>query len=149
MVFAVTGIEELKAALTAMAARVEAATPLAVEQATALLEGKARSNLSRYSHQRGTPTPSPPGEPPALITGRLRSSFEVLGPTPAGSAAWMMLLGPTMPYARIQELGGVTGRGHATTLPARPYFRPAIEELAHDPEFLGVFTRTWARAITG
>lgn len=145
----VTGITELKRALEAMAARIEAATPFAVLAATALVEGKARENLARTSHARGTPTPSAPGQPPSRITGRLRSSFEVLGPTPAGSGAWRSVLGPTAVYARIQELGGQAGRGRSVTLPARPYLRPAFEESVHDPAFIGVFTQFWGRAITG
>lgn len=30
-------------------------------------------------------------------------------------------------YALIHELGGTTGRGGATTIPARPYLRPAAD----------------------
>lgn len=145
----VTGIAEIQAALEAMVARVEAATPFAVDTAAALLEGRARSQLSQSSHQQGTRTPSAPGSPPSLITGVLRSSFEILGPTPAGAAAWAAIVGPTAVYARIQELGGVTGRGSAVTLPARPYVRPAYDELVHSPELLDVFVQAWGGAIRG
>lgn len=147
MVLAVTGVAELKAALEAMASRVETATPLAVTAAAGLFEDRARDALSRYSHNRGTPTPSPPGDPPAKITGTLRDSWELLGPTPAGAAAWMATLGPTAPYARIQELGGTAG--HGSVLPARPYLRPTYEETAHGPELQDIFVKAWSRAITG
>lgn len=143
----VTGIAELARALEAMAARIEAATPVAVATATAMVEVAARANLSRTSHSRGTPTPSAPGQPPSLISGRLRSSFDILGPTPAGAGAWRAVLGPTAVYARIQELGGQAGRGHATTLPARPYLRPAVDDLLHSGALRGAFAAAWAEAI--
>ena len=34
---------------------------------------------------------------------------------------------PSVPYASIHEFGGQTGRGGKTTIPARPYIKPAIE----------------------
>lgn len=143
----VLGIPELTAALDAMGGRLDTATRVAVSQAAALAEGKARAELSRSSHARGTPTPSAPGEPPSLITGRLRGSFHVVGPTAAGAAAWMSVLGPTAVYARIQELGGETGRGHRTVLPPRPYVRPAAESLRRDPVLMELFVRAWRAAI--
>lgn len=142
----VTGLPELIAALQAAGARVEAATPLAIETVQALIEGEARAQLSKYSHQRGTPTPSSPGEPPALITGRLRSSFELAGPTLVGAGIWESKMGPTAPYARIQELGGSTGR---STLPARPYLRPAFDAVLHSGRLESTFVRFWSRALTG
>lgn len=145
----VTGIADVQAALKAMASRIEAATPVAVAEATALVEDRARANLARTSHRRGTPTPSAPGEPPSLITGALGDSFETLGPTATGTATWRSVLGPTTVYARIQELGGQAGRGGATTLPARPYLRPAYDDAIHDPAFLELFVRAWGGAVTG
>ena len=145
----VTGVAELMKALEAMGARVEAATPFAVAAATTLVKEKAQANLARTSHSRGTPTPSAPGQPPAMITGALRDSFDMLGPTPAGAAAWRAVLGPTAVYARIQELGGQAGRGGSVTLPARPYLRPAYDDAVHDPGFMEVFVQAWRGAIRG
>lgn len=142
----ISGLAEAIAAMEAAQTRVEAATPQAIRTAQGLVEGEARARLSRYSHQRGTPTPSPPGQPPALITGRLRSSFDLAGPTPAGAGVWMSMLGPTAPYARIQELGGSTGRA---TLPARPYLRPAIEAVRDSGRLAETFIRAWETAIFG
>lgn len=144
----VTGLDEVMAALNGISERLDAGVEEAVWQAAALAEGKARALLSSSSHQAGTPTPSAPGDPPSLITGRLRSSFEMLGPTAAGAATWGAVLGPTAVYARIQELGGVTGRGHATVLPARPYVRPAAEALRRDPMTRELFVRACAAAIS-
>lgn len=144
---AVTGIDEAIAALRDMAARVDAATPRALEEGMALFEGHARSNLSRYSHQRGTPTPSPRGEPPALISGRLRSSFKVTPPAPDGAGAWTAFLTPDIVYAQIQEFGGRAGRGHRSVLPARPYMRPAVKDLLKSGALTDEFTRAWGAAL--
>jgi phage gpG-like protein len=140
----VHGIDELARALQAMSTRVEAVTPDAIVTAQALIAGEARAALSRYSHQRGTPTPAPPGGPPALISGRLRSSFDLAGPTFAGAGVWTSVMGPTVPYARVQELGGRAGHSE---LPARPYLRPSAEKLLHSGRIAAVFTRAWTQAL--
>jgi phage gpG-like protein len=145
----VSGIEEAIAALQGMAERVEAATPGAIVTSQALIASEARTRLRKYQHPPGTPTPAPPGGPPAMITGRLRGSFDIAGPTAAGAGVWMSVMGPTAPYARVQELGGATGRGGATVLPARPYLKPSIETLTHSGRLADVFVRAWAAAITG
>jgi phage gpG-like protein len=60
------------------------------------------------------------------VTGTLRRSITVKGPHPLGLGRWEAQIGPTAVYGRIQELGGVTGRGGATVLPARPYVAPTL-----------------------
>lgn len=35
-------------------------------------------------------------------------------------------VGSNVAYARIHEYGGLTGRGHRTVMPARPYLRPSV-----------------------
>ena len=145
----VTGVDELISALRAMGERLDTSTGHAVEAAQEMIEGQARAKLSQYSHQPNTPTPSPPGAPPALITGRLRSSFQIAGPTSDGAGVWMSVMGPTTVYARIQELGGVAGRGHRSRLPARPYLRPAVESALQSGQILDGFVRAWARALHG
>lgn len=117
-----------KAAVTAMAHTALTATQL---------------ELSRTSHPRRTPTPSAPGSPPSLITGTLRRSIVATPAAPAGPGRWVATVGGTVIYARIQELGGQTGRNHATTLPPRPYLRPAAEKLASS----GVLTEVAAKAF--
>lgn len=144
----VSGIDELIAAMRAMGERVSAATPLAVVAGQAVIETRARTELARYSHARGTPTPAPPGGPPARIDGRLRDSFDLAGPTAAGAGVWRAVMGPTVVYARIQELGGVTGRGHHTTLPARPYLEPSVRAAVDSGLVRDQFVRLWGSAIT-
>ncbi|MGE7437942.1 hypothetical protein [Kitasatospora sp. NPDC001175] len=138
-------MSELANALETLSVRAAAAAPSAIVASQALIEGEARAALSRYSHPPGTPTPSPPGEPPAKITGRLWDSFELAGPTATGFGVWTSVMGPTAPYARIQELGG---RANHSELPARPYFRPAVETLLRSGRIAEVFQRAWQTALS-
>lgn len=83
--------------------------------------------LERRSHARGTPTPSAPGQPPAKISGHLRDNIIVTLPRQAGAYRWVAGAGPDgVVYARIQNQGGITGRGHRTVIPPRPYMLPAV-----------------------
>ena len=143
----ISGLTEVTARLRAMAAAVDAATPTVLETGMELFEGKARANLSRYSHRRGTPTPSPPGEPPAKISGDLRDSFEHTEPVSVGPGVWTAAIGPNIVYSRIHELGGLAGRGHRSKIPKRPYLKPAIKSLAADPVSRQMVARTWGAAL--
>lgn len=143
----VTGIKELKDALRAMASRIDAATPGAVAAAVELAQEQAQSNLSRYSHARGTPTPSPPGEPPAQISGDLHDNWESTPPVSSGAGTWTCTLRPTMAYAAVQEFGGPSGRGGKTVLRARPFLRPAVDDLIRAGAMSDLFARAWGAAI--
>ena len=79
-----------------------------------------RDLLGMRRHPKGTPTPSAPGQPPAMVTGWLRDHIRVTGPTGGAEGYAISRVGPTAVYGRIHELGGVCGRGHRTHLPARP-----------------------------
>lgn len=139
--FHLLGVSEFKAAIDGHIARQLAATRVAVGKGAHLIEEKAKLELTTSSHKKGTPTPSAPGEPPSLVSGTLRRSVTVQGPTSFG-AGFTASAGPTSIYGRIQELGGVTGRNHATTLPARPYMAPAVD--AAGPELQSLFREAWA-----
>jgi len=143
----VSGVAELEQALMGMVTSLNAATRTATTQAAHLLEREIKTELARTSHPRGTPTPSSPGEPPSLATGTLRRSITVQGPIPIGSGRWEASIGPTAVYGRIQELGGVTGRGGATQLPARPYVRPAYERLAASGALTSLYQSAWRAAM--
>ncbi|MFJ8345021.1 hypothetical protein ACIQ9J_01330 [Streptomyces sp. NPDC094153] len=144
----VLGLAQLNAAIESMAARLSLATRAATVQASHLLEREIKQQLSTSSHAKGTPTPSSPGDPPSLITGTLRRSISVKGPHPLGLGRWEAQIGPTAVYGRIQELGGVTGRGGATELPARPYVKPAFEKLAATGALTALYHSAWRRAIS-
>lgn len=90
-----------------------------------VVEREMRAQLSKTSHAPGTPTPSEPGEPPSMVSGDLRDSVIVKEVAPG-----YVQVGATTLYARIQQLGGMSGRGRATQTPARPYLEPTLENSA-------------------
>ncbi|MEU1371998.1 hypothetical protein ABZ454_38815 [Streptomyces sp. NPDC005803] len=147
MAIDVLGVTQLTHALQGMVASLDTATRLATAQASHLLEREIKKTLATSSHPRGTPTPSSPGEPPSLVTGTLRRSITVKGPLPLGIGRWEAQIGPTAVYGRIQELGGVTGRGGATVLPARPYVHPAYAKLAASGALTHLYHSAWRAAM--
>jgi phage gpG-like protein len=98
----------------------------AAEAMAAVGERAIKQELATSSHDRGTPTPSGPGEPPSLVSGQLRRSVRMTKIEKTGAWAWTAHVAPTTVYARIQELGGWAGRGHRSHLPPRPYVKPAV-----------------------
>ncbi|RCG19119.1 hypothetical protein DQ384_38225 [Sphaerisporangium album] len=88
-------------------------------------EREIKTTLRTYTHSKGTLTPSPPGSPPALVSGGLRRSVKARRPRQTGAARWEAHTAPSIEYSRIQELGGWTGRGHLSYLPPRPYVGPS------------------------
>lgn len=136
----------MAAQITGRAARLDAATRAGLEAVGALAEHAVVEQLTLRSHDPGTPTPSAPGQPPALVTGALAGSVTSRGPT-GGAGRYEMVVGATTAYARIHELGGRTGRGHRTVLPPRPYLHPAL--LAAQRDMLAVMIRAWRAAMMG
>lgn len=114
------------------------------------LERKLKLKLRTHTHPEGTPTTSPPGDPPALVTGTLMRSVKPRGPY-RGRHEYEVRgqVGPTARYARIQELGGRTGKSFGTgdpvTLPARPYVRPTVEEARRDVR--RIYVVRWTEAL--
>jgi len=140
-----SGAAEWRAALRHKGTQVHKATRVATRQSKTLLERQIKQTLRRRSHKRGTPTPAPPGEPPAKISGHLARSVKGRGPQLVRRGVWSAEVGPTAVYSRIQELGGTTGRHHRTHLPARPYVKPTVHaEFRHIRE---IYRRAWAEAI--
>jgi phage gpG-like protein len=126
----VSGSVDLRAALERHIENIDRAAGEFVSDAMDILQREIMEQLRLTTHPLGTPTPSMPGEPPSLVTGNLMRSVNTYGPYHEGAHEASGLVGPTAVQARIQELGGITGRDYATTLPARPYVRPAVV-LAH------------------
>lgn len=93
-------------------------------------------------HQKGTSTPSQPGEPPAVTTGELRRSI-THDPVESRGNEIVGRVGTNLKYAMIQELGGwiyakttkylhfVIDGAHVMVkqvyLPARSYLRRALD----------------------
>lgn len=134
------GLEALLSAMAWQGAKVANVTPEALGHAAHYLEAQIKTELGRTSHPPGTPTPSPPGSPPSLITGNLRRSAQVEGPTQTGPGVWTASVGMESVYARVQELGGGPSQ-----LPARPYMTPALATAL--PGMGALITQAWARAL--
>jgi phage gpG-like protein len=125
-----TGMAELSDSLDAMVTAADKAARAATEAAATLLQSDIKMKLLAQSHDKGTKTPSEPGEPPAAISAKLAGSIEIDGPEQlTGFGNYIAAVGADgIVYSRIQELGGMTGRGHRTRLPARPYTLNTLEE---------------------
>lgn len=145
MAFVMRGFEAMRAKLRQILGRVEAVTPQAIMRAGFEVQREAQRLLALSSHPPGTPTPSAPGQPPSLVSGALRRSITVEPPVHTAEG-WSIVVGPTIVYGRIQELGGNTGRNHATYLPPRPYMRPAwaiLPDRIHD-----ILADAWGDAVS-
>lgn len=115
-----------------------------------LLFGIQTNELRRFTHPPGTPTPSPKGQPPARVHGNLARSMRqepAVGGRRVGDYEWEVVVGPTIVYGRIHELGGWAGKNHRTYVPKRPYISPAVIRLRGDIHDAGV--RAFARAVEG
>lgn len=139
------GLGEFKAGLDKAVADAYKAGQRGANAAAALVDKTTKAKLTLKTHRRGEATNSLPGEPPALVSGQLRRSVLIVPAEPMGATAWVARVGPTAVYARIQELGGTTGRGGATTLPARPYLEPALKELIDSGALWAAFRSGYGR----
>jgi len=126
------GSEEWARASARLLEKLMRAAERATNEGMNIIERAEKANLRRFTHPLGTPTTSPPGEPPALVTGNLRRSWKTIPATRIGAYRVRARGGPTAVQSRIQELGGRTGRHHRTTLPRRPYLRPAVDSSRRD-----------------
>lgn len=141
----VDGIPQWRNAMRETLRALDGASRRATTDGANLVERETKLILRLKSHRPGTPTPSQPGEPPALITGFLARSNETRPARRAGPFQWRSQSGPTAVYSRIHELGGWTGPGHRIYLPPRPYMRPVNERVRgpiHDH-----YQRRWAEVL--
>lgn len=136
--YSIIGIREVQAALDGMVTSARAAAVTIVKAGEAEVEAEIKKQFAG-AHRRGTPTPSSPGQPPAVISGTLRRSIHSERPTVTGLGAAGRVY-PTAVYARIQELGGHAGH---STLPARPYVRPGYE--AAKPKLAAIAAAEWGK----
>jgi phage gpG-like protein len=136
------------------------AVPLAARTAVVAMglemTAETKLTLTTYSHEAGTPTPSEPGEPPAIISSDLRDSVKPMPPIGSGPL-WSIVVGGTVDYARIQELGGpITAKnfpqlgnptvgffGREVDLPARPYLKPTAEKLIATGKLTRAAAKGW------
>lgn len=141
----ILGVKEVQAAMSRLAAESQAVATEIVQASQAEMERRIKESFTQR-HSRRTPTPSSPGSPPAVVTGQLRRSVKSF-PVRQIAGGAIGQVAPTAIYARIQELGGVTGRNHATTLPARPYVRPTLD--AASARLEEIAAQRWDRMLRG
>lgn len=134
----VFGISAVEKALDAIVVQANEAAKHIVERGQAVVEAETKKQFTG-AHKRGTKTTAAPGHPPDVVTGALRRSIQSDQPaiTPLAVTGHVF---PSVVYARIQELGGVAGRG--AHLPARPYLRPAYEK--SQPKLRAIGLEEWA-----
>jgi hypothetical protein len=122
-----TNTSDWERAVLALQARILRKTIQAGRDSMYLIETNWKFYLRTFTHREGTPTPSPRGGPPALVSGNLRRSWRNERPV-LGVEPYTIVTrgGPTAVYARIHELSGQAGRGHQTFIPKRPHVRPMV-----------------------
>lgn len=132
----------------------------ASEEGAHEIKHAAQALLTAVSHVAGTRTPSPPGSPPAMISGALAGSLAV-----DMDADGVASVGPTDvarsfngPYGRFLELGGIheghmhwteDGQEHFATVlykHGRPYLEPATTEVVDSGRLTRIYERHWAEA---
>lgn len=141
-----TSLSGFDAGIDRLILAVHAATRTGTDDAVDHVQDHTRRLLALRSHPRGTPTPSPWGQPPAKISGWLRDSV-VTEPARETGNGWRGKIGPTAVYGRIQELGGVAGRGHKSKLPSRPYLKPAVDAAIADGSLRRALVEAVAHAL--
>lgn len=126
--------------------------------------------LSRFQSVPVTQTPSPPGAPPASMTGTLRRSVTCVRGASGGMVA-SSIVGPHAVYAATQEFGGVHhGRPHmwlwlhyigpeevrrrgwvkrVVDIPARPYVRPSRDDVIANGMAVSAANAAFMREVFG
>jgi hypothetical protein len=140
----VATIAEVSDRLRAMQAKAPgAATAAALAMGLTFTAEVKAQELTRFSG----PDPSPAGSPPALQSGALRNSVMPMPPLISGLRT-SVIVGGTVIYARIQELGGDAGINHSAHLPPRPYLKPAVERMVANGQLRKAAVRGW-QAVMG
>jgi hypothetical protein len=129
-----------------------------------------RVTLSHYQSVPVSQTPSPPGAPPASMTGTLRRSVTCVR-GPGGGMVASALTGPHTIYAVTQEWGEVhTGKPRmwlwlkyigpyevksrgwvkrTVDIPARPYVRPSRDDVIANGSAVGAANVQFMRQVFG
>lgn len=118
------------------------ASPAARAAVDGMAEAAQTAMRAALSHG---PAPSPRGTPPARRSGALERSVKARPALQTGPARWEAHTYSGIAYARIHEVGGWTGRGHATYLPPRPYVAPTVISMHSVLERIAV--DTFAREV--
>lgn len=156
------GTARITAAIERIKKQLDIATRDATKEAGEALQAAARRNFHGYHafgyHHLG-------GDSPNTVSGDLQASIQFLTPVLSeGSARYSTKIGPTAIYGRVIELGATITPKEAkmlswfdaqmglrrfedeVTIPPRPYFRPAVEDLP--PRMTQIFYDAWSEALT-
>ena len=137
---------DVAARLRQIAARAESEAPrAAVEALSAAGQAMTRFTLGEHgTHALGTPTPSDPGSPPAMVSGDLRDSVRRSPPVPVGPGRCSQVMKSQLIYGSVHEFGPVTIQaknfpqlgnptvgffGKQVKIPRRPWMKPSMELL--------------------
>lgn len=136
---------EVAARLRQLRARAAYDAPAAACRALSqAAETAVKVTLSSSTHPPGTETPSRPGQPPSLVSGKLRRSVTRTPPRVIEPGTALCTVGSVAIYASVHEFGPVTitakrypelGNpqvgffGHQVTIPRRPFLAPATQRL--------------------
>jgi phage gpG-like protein len=148
----------------------KAAPDMAMAMGRAHQDHLTRVTLSRFQSVPMERTPSPPGAPPAAMTGRLRGSVTCVQGASSGVVG-RSVVGPHTIYAATQEWGGVHyGRPHmwlwlryagaeevrrrgwvkrVVHIPERPYMRPSRDEVIANGAITAAASASLMRQIFG
>ena len=125
-------------------------------------ETAVKVTLTSSSHPPGTPTPSKPGQPPSLVSGRLRRSVHRTTPRLMGPGEARCIVGSTLIYAPVHEFGPVIIRvkrarvlgtpaagffGTQVTIPRRPWLSTATDRMIATGMLTSVATAAWRSVI--
>ena len=125
-------------------------------------ETAVKVTLTSSTHPLGTPTPSRPGQPPSLVTGRLRRSIARTPPRIIEPGTAVCLVGSVVIYASVHEFGPVTitakrfpvlGNpkvgffGRQVIIPRRPFLEPAARRLVSSGLARQVCEAAWMDAM--
>lgn len=117
------GAEILMGMRPRAAAAVERAAMLFTSELQRTLTGKRSGRIYYIGKSRREHQASAPGEPPAVLTGRLRQSMAWTKPHWDGNTVTSEV-GTNVVYAARLEYGGMDS--HGRMIQKRPYFAPTI-----------------------
>jgi hypothetical protein len=147
----VEGGQEHENAMRALLTRIDFGTRNATRDAADELVSMVQDYLRTYTHPVTTHvTPSPPYiGPPAFVTGVLHDTVRAFDLRVEGRNRWTMTVAPDTDYDRIQELGGFSGKHHATYTPPRPYLTPMILRAAATGAIRDRYRFEWSVVLRG
>jgi hypothetical protein len=136
----VTGAQAWRDALHIKGLAVDRAGSHSTTRAVRAVQREVQLTLRIYTHAPGTPTTSPPGGPPAWITGGLTDSVHVTPTVLLRRGVHVGRVGPRAVQSRAQELGYRRGK-----LPPRPYLKPTTR--AMKATIRRIYRDSWAEAM--